>query len=74
MTRPDPVFTTHPSFERLPHRESVAHVSEDPQDDDAGLEICDSGLGSGGGQTDRERDRQTELTDSTRDILKKKFC
>lgn len=35
---------TYPSFERLPHWESVAHVSEDPQHDDAGLEICDSGL------------------------------
>lgn len=41
---------TYPSFERLPRRQSVAHVSENPQDDDAGLEIRDSGLR---GQTDR---------------------
>lgn len=35
---------TYPSFKRLPLRPSVGHVSENPQDDDAGLEICDSGL------------------------------
>lgn len=35
---------THPSFDRLPLWPSVAHVSENPHDDDAGLEICDSGL------------------------------
>lgn len=40
----DTMASTYPSFERLPHWKSVAHVSEDPQDDDAGLEICDSGL------------------------------
>lgn len=35
---------THPAFDRLPLRPSVAHVSEDPHDHDAGLKICDSGL------------------------------
>lgn len=35
---------THPSFDRLPLWPSVAHVSENPHDDDAGLEVCDSGL------------------------------
>ena len=35
---------THPSFDRLPLWPSVAHVSENPHDDDAGLEIYDSGL------------------------------
>lgn len=46
----DSVAVTYPSFERLPPSQSVAHVSENPQDDDAGLEICDSGLR---GQTDK---------------------
>ena len=45
---------TYPSFERLPPSQSVAHVSENPQDDDARFEICDSGLR---GQTDRETNR-----------------
>lgn len=49
---------THPSFERLPQRQSVAHVSEDPQDDDAGLEVCDSGL----------REQTRSVTDSTSNI------
>lgn len=34
----------YPSFERAPLRQSVARVSENPKDDDAGLEVCDSGL------------------------------
>lgn len=38
------INVTHPSFDRLPLCPSVAHVSENPHDDDAGLEICDSGL------------------------------
>lgn len=35
---------THPSLDGLPLWPSVAHVSENPHDHDAGLEICDSGL------------------------------
>lgn len=36
---------TYPSFERLPLGESVAHVSENPQDDHARLQVRHSGLG-----------------------------
>lgn len=51
---------TYPALERLPHRQPVAHVSEDPQNDDAGLEVCDSGLG---------REKRAKVTNSTRSIL-----
>lgn len=44
---------THPSLQRLPHRMSIAHVSEYPENDNARLEPVHSSLRG------TERDRQT---------------